>query len=199
MKIFEFQIEFHVYVPWGLTDNMSAPIPIMAWRRSSNKLLYVPMLTYFTDAYMRHKGRWVKWSSVRDRHYTIPPPQRHCSDRTWASQTTGNSDVCLADLTHDYRHSWCGFYSQRATNYAIMPNVGLTKKGRCDDVSVKQGREKLTFTIIVHWKQGNSNYTHYTVWDKIIYPFQNSMVAPLKFGNGWVISHFTVHVITYSF
>ena len=37
-----------------------------------------------------------------------------------------------------------------------------------------------------------SNYIHYVVWDEIIYPFQTSKVAPLKFGNRSVISSHTL-------
>ena len=32
----------------------------MAWRRKDDKPLSEPMLTRFTEAYMRHKGGWVK-------------------------------------------------------------------------------------------------------------------------------------------
>ena len=42
------------YVPWGLIDNMSALVQIMAWRYSGDKPLSEPMLTQFTDAYIRH-------------------------------------------------------------------------------------------------------------------------------------------------
>ena len=42
------------YVPWGLIDNMSALVQIMAWRRSGDKPLSEPTLTQFTDAYMGH-------------------------------------------------------------------------------------------------------------------------------------------------
>ena len=42
------------YVPWGLIDSMSALVQIMAWRRSGDKPLSEPMLTQFTDVYMRH-------------------------------------------------------------------------------------------------------------------------------------------------
>ena len=31
----------------------------MAWRRTGDKPLSEPMLTQFTDAFMRHQGRWV--------------------------------------------------------------------------------------------------------------------------------------------
>ena len=40
-------------------------------------------------------------------------------------------------------------------------------------------------TVIPAWI---SNYTHYNVWDEIIYPFLNFNVQPLKFRNGYVIS-----------
>ena len=42
------------YVSWGLIDNMTALIQIMAWRHPGDKPLSEPMLTQFTDTYMRH-------------------------------------------------------------------------------------------------------------------------------------------------
>ena len=42
------------FVPKGPIDNNPALVQIMAWRRISNKPLYEPMLTRFTDARMRH-------------------------------------------------------------------------------------------------------------------------------------------------
>ena len=42
------------YVPWGLIDNMSALVQIMAWRRPGYKPLFEPMLIQFTNAYMQH-------------------------------------------------------------------------------------------------------------------------------------------------
>ena len=50
-----------IFVPWGLTDNNQALVKIMAWRRIGDKPLSEPMLTRFTDAYMRHKGEMVNW------------------------------------------------------------------------------------------------------------------------------------------
>ena len=35
-------------------DNKPASVQVMAWRRTGNKSLTEPMLTKFTDAYMRH-------------------------------------------------------------------------------------------------------------------------------------------------
>ena len=42
------------FVPEGPIDNNSALVQIMACRRIGDKLLFEPMLTQFTDAYMRH-------------------------------------------------------------------------------------------------------------------------------------------------
>ena len=42
------------YVPWGLIDNMSALVQVMAWRRTGHKPLPEPMTTQFIDTYMRH-------------------------------------------------------------------------------------------------------------------------------------------------
>ena len=42
------------FVPRGPIDNNPALVQIMAWRRTGDKPLSEPMLTQFTDAYMRH-------------------------------------------------------------------------------------------------------------------------------------------------
>ena len=42
------------FVPEGLIDSNQALVEIMAWRRIGDKPLSEPMLTWFTDAYMRH-------------------------------------------------------------------------------------------------------------------------------------------------
>ena len=38
-------------------DNISALVPVMAWRRTGYKALPEPMLTQFTDAYMNSDGK----------------------------------------------------------------------------------------------------------------------------------------------
>ena len=42
------------FVPRSLIGNYPAFIQVMAWHQTSNKPLPEPMLTQFTDAYMRH-------------------------------------------------------------------------------------------------------------------------------------------------
>ena len=42
------------FVPKGQIDYKSALVQVMAWRRTGEKPLPEPMLTQFTDAYMRH-------------------------------------------------------------------------------------------------------------------------------------------------
>ena len=42
------------YIPWGLIDDMSTLVHMMAWRRPGDKPLSEPMLTQFTNAYMLH-------------------------------------------------------------------------------------------------------------------------------------------------
>ena len=44
------------FVPKGLIHNDSALVVVKAWRRTGEKPLPKPMLTHFTDAYMRHLG-----------------------------------------------------------------------------------------------------------------------------------------------
>ena len=63
------------YVPWGLIDNMAALVQIMAWRRPGHTPLFEPMLTQFTDAYMRH---WGRWTYVGNSHRSSGPTL-HCS------------------------------------------------------------------------------------------------------------------------
>ena len=41
-------------IPRSPIDNKSALVQVMAWRRTGDKLLPEPMMTQFTDAYMRH-------------------------------------------------------------------------------------------------------------------------------------------------
>ena len=42
------------FVPKGPIDNKSALVQVMAWCRTGDKTLPEPVLTQFTDAYMRH-------------------------------------------------------------------------------------------------------------------------------------------------
>ena len=44
------------FVPKGPIDNKSAFVQVMARHRTGDNPLPEPMLTQFTDAYMRHKG-----------------------------------------------------------------------------------------------------------------------------------------------
>ena len=52
-KLFFFQISLK-FVPKGRIDNNTALVQIMAWCRIGHKPLSEPMLTWFTDKYMRH-------------------------------------------------------------------------------------------------------------------------------------------------
>ena len=45
------------FVPKGQIDNNPALVKTMAWRRIDDKPLSQPILTRFTDAYMRHYMR----------------------------------------------------------------------------------------------------------------------------------------------
>ena len=44
------------FAPMGPIDNKSALVQVTAWHRPGDKPLYEPMLTHFTDAYMRYQG-----------------------------------------------------------------------------------------------------------------------------------------------
>ena len=43
-------------VPKSPIDNKSELVHVIAWRRTGDKQLTEPMMTQFTDIYMRHKG-----------------------------------------------------------------------------------------------------------------------------------------------
>ena len=44
------------FVPGSPIDNKPALVQVMAWHHRGGKLLPEPMLTWFTDAYMRQYG-----------------------------------------------------------------------------------------------------------------------------------------------
>ena len=44
------------FAPRSPIDNKPALVQAMAWRRTGDKLLPEPVMTQFTDAYMRHQG-----------------------------------------------------------------------------------------------------------------------------------------------
>ena len=44
------------FVPKSPIDNKAALVQVMAWRQTGDKSLPEPMLTQFTDTYMRHQG-----------------------------------------------------------------------------------------------------------------------------------------------
>ena len=45
------------FVLWSPTDNKPGLVQVMAWRQTDDKPLPLPMMTQFTDAYMRHYGK----------------------------------------------------------------------------------------------------------------------------------------------
>ena len=55
MKMYVLQFLWS-FVPKRPINNIPELFQIMAWRRIGDKPLYEPMLTQFTDAYMRHQG-----------------------------------------------------------------------------------------------------------------------------------------------
>ena len=64
------------YVPSGLFNNIPALVQIRGWRRTGDKPLSVPMMAWFTDAYMRHSPsmnqRKLVWIYIM---ITWPPPK----------------------------------------------------------------------------------------------------------------------------
>ena len=53
MLEFRFEISLNFFLK-GSIINKPALVQVMAWRRTGDKPLPEPMLTQFTDAYMRH-------------------------------------------------------------------------------------------------------------------------------------------------
>ena len=54
------------FVPMSPINNKPALVQVMAWRRTGDKPFSEPMLTWFTDAYMRHEGEMsFKWCTCR--------------------------------------------------------------------------------------------------------------------------------------
>ena len=57
MHFHEWQIKISLkFIPKGPIDNKSSFVEVMAWRRTGDKPLTEPMLTQFTDAYLRHSA-----------------------------------------------------------------------------------------------------------------------------------------------
>ena len=54
-KFFNFDSNFtEVFFPEGPIDNKAALVQVMAWRWTGDKPFPEPMVTQFTDAYMRY-------------------------------------------------------------------------------------------------------------------------------------------------
>ena len=54
MQSLLFRFEFHKFVPKGPINNKAALVQVMAWHRTDDKPLPEPMLTQYTNVYMRH-------------------------------------------------------------------------------------------------------------------------------------------------
>ena len=61
------------FISNGPSNNMSALVWVMAWRRTGDKPLHESMLTQFTDAFMRHWGQMSRiwWVSQGDMWWKI--------------------------------------------------------------------------------------------------------------------------------
>ena len=62
-------------VPRSPIDHKAALVLVMVWHRVGDKPLSEPMLTWFTDAYMQHQGRWV--------YNTLRPIYTFCRQHFW--------------------------------------------------------------------------------------------------------------------
>ena len=57
MKMVEFRFKFQVkFIPRSPINNKPVLVQVMNWRRTGDKPLPEPMMTQFTDVYMRHYG-----------------------------------------------------------------------------------------------------------------------------------------------
>ena len=54
MKMYDVDKYFTKFVPYGQINNIPALVQIMAWRHPGDKPLSEPVLTRFTDAFVRH-------------------------------------------------------------------------------------------------------------------------------------------------
>ena len=65
------------FVPKDPINNISALVQIMAWRQIGYKPLSEPKPTWFTDAYMLHRGRWLNDKGHRRQRH--PEETKHNS------------------------------------------------------------------------------------------------------------------------
>ena len=66
MTSFGFLFEFHLKLLSMVQWKKSAEVQVVVWRRTGDKSLYQPMLTQFTDAYMRPRGEMI-FKHIRDK------------------------------------------------------------------------------------------------------------------------------------
>ena len=59
-------------VPRTPIDNKPALVQVMVWRRTGDKPLPEPVMTQFSDAYMRHQGGWVNTSKSEQNCHPDP-------------------------------------------------------------------------------------------------------------------------------
>ena len=67
LSAWEFSILIEIslkFVQRGSIDNKPILVQIMAWRWIGDKPLSEPMLTQFTDAYMRYMGRYILFHNI---------------------------------------------------------------------------------------------------------------------------------------
>ena len=81
MKSFVFWFEFRwsLFLRVQLTNvSIGSGLQVMAWNQTGNKPLSELMLTQFTDAYIWHKGRWVKLTLTLLRMHMCQFCLHHC-------------------------------------------------------------------------------------------------------------------------
>ena len=134
------------FVPKGSIDNNPALIQIIAWRRIGDKPSSEPMLTGFTDAYIRYWQTWGKAVQLRPIH-----------DRTLA-ELQGN---CRRVETGDSadRHQ-----SKSKYNWEVIRQYDSCNKGELDRHAQHQQPclASRTLRVIVRQEQPVLSVTHWS-------------------------------------
>ena len=94
------------FVPKGPLDNESALVQVMAWHRTGDNPLPEPMLTQFTDPYMRHSGEMSEWVikfnglSGDSGHRGPYSPYKPCNQGRWVKRY--NPHLTKAHFSHGW-------------------------------------------------------------------------------------------------
>ena len=88
-------------VPRSPIENKPALVQVMVWRRTGDKPLPEPIMTKFTDAYMRHWGRWVNRHTI---HFPYKLVIQSDTDHIFNSQHTPHTSSSRASYMVSFVH-----------------------------------------------------------------------------------------------